>query len=72
LLYFVTEHGDVRARRIIPESGVPHGEPFQVFATSELQLPTWLPGTAPVAVSDALFVVLADLRGDVWLMHPRE
>jgi Tol biopolymer transport system component len=72
LLYFVSERGDVRARRINPESGVPQGEPFQVFATSELQTPTWLPGTAPVALSDALVMVLADLRGDVWLMNLRD
>jgi Tol biopolymer transport system component len=72
LLYYVSDTGDIRARRILPESGVPHGDPFQVFAPSELQLPIWLPGTAPVAVSNALLLVLADLRGDVWLIDLTE
>jgi Tol biopolymer transport system component len=68
LLYYVFDSKDVRARRIRRESGLPDGEAFQVFAPSELQLPAWLPGTAPVALPNALLLVLADLRGDVWLM----
>jgi hypothetical protein len=57
---------------MLPESGTPQGDAFQVFAPSELQLPVWLPGTAPVAAANALLLVLADVRGDVWLMHPPE
>ena len=72
LLYYVFDSREVRARRILGESGSPDGEAFQVFAPSELRLPTWLPGTAPVAVPNALIVVLADLRGDVWLMHVKD
>lgn len=68
LLYYVSDRRDVRARRIRRESGIPEGDAFQVFAPSELHLPAWLPGTAPVALPDALILVLADLRGDVWLM----
>jgi hypothetical protein len=49
-----------------------HKAKHQVFAPSEHRLPLWLPGTAPVAVSNALILVLADLRNDVWLMHLRE
>jgi hypothetical protein len=67
-IYYVFDGTEVRARRMRRESGLPYGEPFQVFAPPELQLPTWLSGTAPVALPNALILVLADLRGDVWLM----
>jgi Tol biopolymer transport system component len=72
LLYYVSGIKDVRARRIARNSGLPEGNAFQVFDSSELQLPVWLPGTAPVAVRNALIMVLADLHGDVWLLHLRD
>jgi Tol biopolymer transport system component len=72
LLYYISESRDVRARRILRESGLPDGDAFPVFTPSELRLPAWLPGTAPVALPNALVLVLADLHGDVWLMHLKD
>jgi Tol biopolymer transport system component len=68
VLYFLTGPSVVRARRIAPASGKPEGEPFTVFTSTELSFPARIPGTTPVATPDQIVFVLADLRGDVWLM----
>jgi Tol biopolymer transport system component len=57
-----------RARRIDVISGRPEGDPFHAIALREMFVPTTVPGTAPVIASDEVVCVLADLRGDIWVM----
>jgi Tol biopolymer transport system component len=57
----------VRGRRFIPERGA-LDEPSTVYASSEMLMPAYLPGTAPIATPDQIILVLGDFRGDVWLM----
>ena len=45
------------------------GESMAVYAASEMAMPAFLAGTAPVATSDQIIFVLGDFRGDVWLME---
>lgn len=58
----------VHARRFDPASGFVEGDPIAVYASTEMLMPAYLPGTAPIATPDELIVVLGDFRGDVWLM----
>jgi len=58
----------VRARRFAPHSGLTEGHPIPVYASSEMLMPAYLPGTAPIATPEEIFLVLGDYRGDVWLM----
>jgi Tol biopolymer transport system component len=58
----------VRARRFVPNSGLVPGEPIAVYASTEMLMPAYLPGTAPLATPDQIILVLGDFRGDVWLM----
>jgi hypothetical protein len=39
-----------------------------VSCRSELVVPTFLSGMAPVATTDQIIFVLGDFRGDVWMM----
>jgi Tol biopolymer transport system component len=82
LLYYVPTGANpvirsvVRARHFDCASGLPEGEPMPVYAASEMAMPAFLAGTAPVATSDQIILVLGDFRGDVWLMeldpHPHK
>jgi len=67
-LNFLTGPSVVVARRIAPVSGKPEGDPYVVFTSPELSFPSWLPGTTPIATPNAIVFVLADMRGDVWVM----
>jgi hypothetical protein len=60
----------VWARRIDPASGLPEGDSFTVLALNEMVVPTirGVPGTAPIATADQIILVLADGRGDIWMM----
>jgi len=58
----------VHARRTRETSGQPKGDVTVVATLAESLIPTILPGTAPIAVRGALICVLADFRGDVWMM----
>jgi Tol biopolymer transport system component len=58
----------VRARRFSAASSGPDGDPFAVYASAEMAMPAYLPGTAPIAVPDQIVFVLGDFRGDIWLM----
>jgi WD40-like Beta Propeller Repeat len=58
----------VRGRRFSAESGRPEGESIAVYASAEMAMPAYLPGTAPIAVPDQIIFVLGDFRGDIWLM----
>ncbi len=58
----------VRARHFASASGLVEGEPIAVYASTEMLMPAYLPGTAPIATPDQIILVLGDFRGDVWLM----
>jgi len=57
----------VRGRRFVPETGA-LGEVMLIYASSEMLMPAYLPGTATIATPDQIILVLGDFRGDVWLM----
>ena len=57
----------IRGRRFVSETGA-FDESIPVYVLSELLMPAYLPGTAPVATPDQIILVLGDFRGDVWLM----
>jgi Tol biopolymer transport system component len=57
----------VRGRRFATVTGE-LDEPMAVYASSEMLMPAYLPGTAPIATPDEIILVLGDFRGDVWLM----
>jgi hypothetical protein len=58
----------VRGRHFVSESGLVEGDPVAVYASTEMMMPAYLPGTAPIATPDEIILVLGDFRGDVWLM----
>ena len=58
----------VRARRFSAE-GLVDGQSIAVYASTEMLMPAYLPGTAPVATPDQIILVLGDFRGDIWLME---
>jgi Tol biopolymer transport system component len=58
----------VRARHFASASGVVEGEPIAVYSSTDMLMPAYLPGTAPIATPDQIILVLGDFRGDVWLM----
>jgi Tol biopolymer transport system component len=58
----------IRARRFSRDSAGPEGESVIVYATAELVMPAYLPGTAPIATADQIICALGDYRGDIWLM----
>jgi len=57
----------VGGRRFIPETGA-LGERIAVYASSEMLMPAYLPGTSPIATPDQIILVLGDFRGDVWVL----
>jgi Tol biopolymer transport system component len=59
----------VRARPFSSPSGLLEGEPIAVYASTDMLMPAYLPGTAPIATPDQIILVLGDFRGDVWLME---
>ncbi len=59
----------VRARHFTSASGLVEGEPIAVYASTEMLMPAYLPGTAPIATPDQIILVLGDFRGDVWMME---
>jgi Tol biopolymer transport system component len=59
----------VRARHFASASGLVEGEPIAVYASTEMLMPAYLPGTGPIATPDQIILVLGDFRGDVWLME---
>ena len=76
LLYYLPTGGHaavrslvVRARPVLPESGLQGGEPIAVYASLEMMMPAYPPGATPVATADQIIFVLGNFRGDVWLME---
>ena len=57
----------VRGRRFASETGA-FEHPMSVYESTEMLMPAYLPGTAPIATPDQIILVLGDFRGDVWLM----
>ena len=73
LLYYVAgSHPMIRttvvARRFSSEAGAPTGEPVAAYSSTEIVMPAFLPGTAPLATPDQILLVLGDYRGDIWMM----
>jgi Tol biopolymer transport system component len=58
----------VRARRFDAASGRPVGDSFTALTLTEMIVPAAMAGTAPLATTDRLVLVLGDFRGDVWMM----
>jgi Tol biopolymer transport system component len=44
------------------------GHLIRFYASTEMLMPAYLPGTAPIATPDQIILVLGDFRGDVWMM----
>jgi Tol biopolymer transport system component len=57
----------IRARRVGPD-GLIAAESLSVFASNDMLMPAYLPGTAPIATPDQIILVLGDFRGDIWMM----
>ena len=58
----------LRARRFSSASGLVEGEPIAAYSESEMLMPAYIPGTAPIATPDQIILVLGDFRGDIWMM----
>jgi Tol biopolymer transport system component len=58
----------IRARHFDPEAGLVHGAPIAVYSSTDMMMPAYLAGTAPIATPEEIILVLGDFRGDVWLM----
>ena len=58
----------VRARHFASPSGLAPSQPMEVYRSTEMLMPAYLPGTGPIATPDQIIVVLGDFRGDVWIM----
>ena len=74
LLYFlptiptVELRNRVAARRFDPSTGHVTSEAFDVLTLSEMIVPAMISAVAPIAAPDQIIFVLADYRGDVWMM----
>jgi hypothetical protein len=74
LLYYLpaTPHRDVRSvvrgRRFNPESGQLDDEPFIAVTLRESVIPVLTQPTTPIVVRTQIEAVLADLRGEIWMM----
>ena len=58
----------VRGRYFDRASGVADRDPIAVYASMDMMMPAYLPGTAPIATPDQIILVLGDFTGDIWLM----
>jgi serine/threonine protein kinase/Tol biopolymer transport system component len=74
LLYFLptTPNRDLRstvqARRIATDSSRPEGDALVAATLKETFIPTLMAGTTPIVAGDQIVFVLADFRGDVWMV----
>jgi len=59
----------VRARPVGSAGAASLGDAFDVVTLTEMIVPAFITGTAPVATSSHVFFVLGDYRGDVWMMN---
>ena len=58
----------VRGKRFAAASGLERQEPIAVYTSTEMLMPAYLAGTAPIATPDEIIFLLGDFRGDIWLM----
>jgi Tol biopolymer transport system component len=58
----------VAARRFDPSTGRVTGDAIDVLMMSEMIVPAMISAVAPIAAPDQIIFVLADYRGDVWMM----
>jgi Tol biopolymer transport system component len=58
----------VCGRHFASTSGLADREPIAVYASIEMTMPAYLPGTSPIATPDQIILVLGDFTGDIWLM----
>jgi hypothetical protein len=58
----------VGGRHFDSTSGPTDREPIAVYASIEMMMPAYLPGTAPIATPDQIILVLGDFTGDIWLL----
>ena len=58
----------IRARHFDTAAGLRQDDSITVYASNELVMPAYLPGTTPVATPDEILLVLGEFRGDIWLM----
>jgi len=59
----------IRARHFDTATGLREDDPLAVYASNEMLMPAYLPGTAPIATPNEIILVLGDFRGDIWLME---
>jgi Tol biopolymer transport system component len=59
----------VRGRHFAAATGLTDSEPIAAYASTEMLMPAYLPGTAAIATPDQIILVLGDFRGDIWLME---
>jgi hypothetical protein len=58
----------IRARAFAPGAGLVGGASLEVYDSTEMLMPAYLPGTTPIATPDEILLVLGDFRGDIWLI----
>ncbi|HEY7288153.1 MAG TPA: hypothetical protein VH497_22050 [Vicinamibacterales bacterium] len=58
----------VRGRRFTAQNGRLGDASVAVCASTEMLMPAYLPGTAPIATPDQILLVLGDFHGDIWMM----
>jgi hypothetical protein len=59
----------IRARHFETATGLREGDGMAVYASNEMVIPAYLPGTAPLATPAEIILVLDDFRGDIWWME---
>ena len=62
-----TVRSAIRGRYFDSTAGLADREPVAVYASIEMMMPAYLPGTAPIATPDHIILVLGDFTGDIWL-----
>jgi len=58
----------VRGKRFAAASALAQQAPIAVYSSTEMLMPAYLAGTAPIATPDEIIFLLGDFRGDIWLM----
>jgi hypothetical protein len=59
----------VRGRHFGAASELVDSDAIAAYASTEMLMPAYLPGTAAIATPDQMILVLGDFRGDIWLME---
>jgi Tol biopolymer transport system component len=59
----------IHARHFDTATGLREDDPLVAYASNEMVMPAYLPGTTPLATPDEIILVLGDFRGDIWWME---